>query len=155
MDEVTHNAILSELQYYYPHSIQNVEGVKKYIEYCGERNINTNELAKIERNGKEFNSIVIKNNNEVMKVPEKEEKMPKTSKVYEQKITKKELLEEFKALIKNNINCYSEGYFISKTKRGYEKEWNLEHARLKVIDEIIKDENKLILDQKNKEDRCL
>jgi len=155
MDEVTHNAILSELQYYYPHSIQNVEGVKKYIEYCGERNINANELAKIERNEKEFNSIVVKNNNEVMKLPEKEEKMPKTSKVYEQKITKKELLEEFKALIKNNISCYSEGYFISKPKRGYEKEWNLEHARLKVIDEIIKDENKLVLDQKNKEDRCL
>ena len=157
MDEVTHNAILSELQYYYPHSIQNVEGVKRYIEYCGERNINTNELAKIEQNEREFNRIMIKNNNEVMKVPEKEETtpIPKTNKVYEHKITKKELLEEFKALIKNNINCYSEGYFISKPKRGYEKEWNLEHARLKVIDEIIKDENKLVLEQKNKEDRCL
>jgi hypothetical protein len=155
MDEVTHNAILSELQYYYPHSIDNIEGVKRYAEYCEENNINVKELAKLEQNVKEFNRILISNNYEVMDIPQIDEKPPKTSKVYEHSITKKELLEEFKALIKNNISCYSEGHFISKPKRGYEKEWNLEHARLKVIDEIIKDENKLVLEQKNKEDRCL
>lgn len=155
MDGVTHNAILSELQYYYPHSIDNIEGVKRYVEYCTENNINVQELAKLEKNVEEFNRILITNDYEVMKEPEKEESLPKTNKVYEHKITKKELLEEFKALIKNNINCYSEGHFISKPKRGYEKEWNLEHARLKVIDEIIKDENKLILDKADKKDRCL
>jgi len=153
MDQETHNGIMAELEFYYPHSIQNIEGVKRYFEYCMENNINLEQIAKLENQERDFNHIEWSHNHEVVDYEEPNEIPIKSEKVYDHNLTKKELLQEVKDMIKHNISCYSEGHFISKPKKGFEKEFNMEHAKLKLIDEIIKDVNKLTISPKVQSER--
>ncbi len=55
-------------------------------------------------------------------------------------ITTLDYLQECKEQIQHNIDCYSEGYLISKPKEEYRKEWLEEQQKLKIVDKLIENE---------------
>lgn len=68
----------------------------------------------------------------------------------EKKMTKIELLNELQETIENNLIRYSADLNLTTAKEGYEKEWQREDEKYRLIEEIIKDEEKLEK-KKNKE----
>lgn len=57
-----------------------------------------------------------------------------------QEMSTLDFLNEEKQMILHNINCYSDGKFISKPKQFYEKEFNREQQKLRIVDKLIEEE---------------
>lgn len=55
-------------------------------------------------------------------------------------MTALEFLNEEKEMIKHNIYCYADGNFISKAKKGYEKEFAREQQKLIIVEKLINEE---------------
>lgn len=103
-------------------------GIQLYMKYCQENGI-TSELI---NNTYETSNIM----ELYVGIPEKE-------------LTTIDFLKEQREMTLHNISVYSDGNFISKPKAGYEKEYNEEQQKLRIIDNLIENEKKKI--DKNKE----
>lgn len=64
-------------------------------------------------------------------------------------VTRLGLLNEFKEQVENNLLSYSENYLKVKPKKGFENEWELENKKLKLIYNMIHEEQNKSLKKDN------
>lgn len=73
--------------------------------------------------------------------------MKKKGKV--QNMNKIELLKQIKELSMNNIRCYSDSLLKNQPNERFKEQWKAEQERIKIIEEIIEDEKKLLIEEQN------
>lgn len=119
----THSAIWEDISNGYDtDEIKENKGIQLYIKYCIDNGI-TYDMVKNEQSFIDITELYIRTK--------------------DKEITTLEFLNEVKEMVTHNINCYSDGRFISKAKVGFEDEFNLEQQKLKIV-------NNLITSEKNK-----
>ena len=55
-------------------------------------------------------------------------------------MTRMQLFKEMYELSCHNLLCYSQDYLMSKPKSGYNKQWNKENEKVKLLQELISEE---------------
>ena len=55
-------------------------------------------------------------------------------------MNKIDLLTEFKDMLNHNLSCYSSDYLMNTPKKQYVKEWEKTQEKIKLVDELIEQE---------------
>lgn len=61
-------------------------------------------------------------------------------------MTRLEFLQEIEDMVNHNLLCYSKDYLMAEPKEEYQKEWQCEQEKRKIVNQMIKEEK-----QKSKE----